>query len=388
MGRQQQQERRETLYRYLWGSLKRYLRDERGEIGGDIPQQQTGANADPGGWDSFGGQPAGTGDASPPSEQQGQPAEPGTPSEALNPETPGTPGEPQGDENLPFHNHPRWQEMVRRDQERTQRLEQIEADLELANERAQWYEQQLNQALAFSQPAQGNVPNNGNFQQQAPQQQPQQQPQQIAPQNQQFFQQFRPGELPADVIGPSQVRRDGGDPGWRDQEETARFIEHRVSEGVQHATQAMEQAYQNQIRPVFNRVEQAIDAVTDMLLENFFPDYQDAIKAAYEDAFLLDQNGNVIQPKNLGLVQYWTSQPLPKIAAYRHGARKLAPSQIKKGTKQATTRVLKQITSQPRGPIEPSQQVPAQGDQGFPLTWDNYGSQQSEHYLHRHGMVK
>jgi len=332
----------------------RMMKDQRGEIlpgGEDAP---TDANSDSE-WDVSGQDPAGLDtDPSPVSDETPTPEDGDQPSpaEALKTEPGQEPAKDEGEEKLPFHDHPRWKEVMTELKILKDSQSTWEADKQNLSDQIQFYAEQYNQVV-------------GKTDEQSGQPTPTQPGQAINPQ-QPAVQPFVPGQLPPNIRGPATQYDKDGEPvgGWENQQQIAQFMDHRAEE---IANRNMETAYTEKVAPVFNRLNDSITSMQDMLLGLHFPTKKDAngnvdpnsgwepaYKEALKDVFAMDDSGKVLAVKNNATLNYWQKQPFPKLAAIEHGMRKLAPKLITEGTNKAFKTTLKDLGKKPTGPTTPA----------------------------------
>jgi len=383
---------------HTWEAFVRMMKDQTGEVdlGDGVSQPDANNDSD---WDVEGNDPAGLdGDPSPPPQETPEPTEGDEPSpaEALKTEPGQKPEKGEGDEALPFNDHPRWQEVMTELKALKESQTALEADKTNLSDQLQFYAEQYNQAIG-----QNNGPQPGQ-QPTAPipgiaPQQPGQQP--GSPQPQPAVQPQVTGQLPPDIVGPATQMDANGDPvgGWADQQQIAQYMDHRANE---IARTGMEAAYTEKVAPVFDKFNQSMTAMQDMLLNLNFPTqkgadgnidpnsgWNPAYKEALKDVFVMDDGGKVLAIKNQATLNYWQSQAFPKLAAIEHGMRKLAPQNIKEGKQRAIKDTLKGLGTKPKGPTVPTSSGVSPQDEAD-IGWDAVpGSKESEAYLDKKGLI-
>lgn len=370
---------------HTWEAFVRMMKDQTGEVNLGDGIQQPDANQDAG-WDVEGNDSAGLdGDSSSASQEPPKPkdGEPPPAAEPLKTEEGQEPAKDEGEEKLPFHDHPRWKEVMTELRKLKEGRESLEADKENLNNQLQFYAEQYNQVIGKNENVSGQPP----------------QPGQAINPLQPVIQPGAPGQLPANVVGPATKYDANGDPigGWADQQQIAQYMDHRANE---IARTGMETAYTEKIAPVFERFNQSITSMQDMLLGLHYPTkvdkdgksdpnsgWEPAYKEALKDVFVMDDSGKVLAVKNNATLNYWQSQPFPKLAAIEHGMRKLAPKLIKEGQSRAIKDTLKGLGTKPKGPTAPgSSGVAPQGK--VDIGWDvKPGGKESEAYLNEKGLI-
>ena len=371
---------------HTWEVFVRMMKDQRGEI---LPDGEldapTDANKDTE-WDVEGNDPAGLDvDPSPASDAtlETKDGEPPPAAEPLKTEEGQEPAPVEGEEKLPFHDHPRWKEVMTELKELKVSRESLEADKENIEKQLQFYAEQYNQVVGKNENVSGQPP----------------QPGQAIKPPQPVIQPGAPVQLPADVVGPATKYDANGDPigGWADQQQIAQYMDHRANE---IARTGMETAYTEKIAPVFERFNQSITSMQDMLLALHYPTkvdksgktdpnsgWEPAYKEALKDVFLMDDSGKVLAVKNNATLNYWQAQPFPKLAAIEHGMRKLAPKLIKEGQSKALKDTLKGLGTKPKGPTAPGASGVAPKDE-VDIGWDvTPGGKESEAYLNEKGLI-
>ena len=374
---------------HTWEAFVKMMKDQTGELlpGDGDPQPDTNKDAE---WDVEGNDAAGLdADPSPASDVTPETKDGELPpaAEPLKTEKGQEPAKAEGEEKLPFHNHPRWKEVMTELKELKESRGSLEADKENLNNQLQFYAEQYNQVAGLKEGGTGPAPT-------APIPGVTPQPGQArSPQPQ------APSQLPTDIIGPATKYDANGDPigGWADQQQIAQYMDHRANE---IARTGMETAYTEKIAPVFDRFNQAITSMQDMLLNLNFPTERDkdgkavpnsgwdpAYKEALKDVFVMDDAGKVLAVKNQATLNYWQSQPFPKLAAIEHGMRKLAPTIIKEGQSRALKDTLKGLGTKPKGPTVPVASGGSPKDE-VDIGWETLaGSKESEAYLNEKGLI-
>jgi len=376
---------------HTWEAFVKMMKDQRGEVNLGDGDLQPDANSDSE-WDVEGNDAAGLdGDPSPPPQEPPKPedGEPPPAAEPLKTEDGQEPAKGKGDVDKlpPFHEHPDWQKKLERERENEATIAELRGNMENLNNQLQFYAEQYNQVAGLKEGGTGPAPT-------APIPGVTPQPGQArSPQPQ------VPSQLPTDIIGPATKYDANGDPigGWADQQQIAQYMDHRANE---IARTGMETAYTEKIAPVFDRFNQAITSMQDMLLNLNFPTERDkdgkavpnsgwdpAYKEALKDVFVMDDAGKVLAVKNQATLNYWQSQPFPKLAAIEHGMRKLAPTKIKEGQSRALKDTLKGLGTKPKGPTVPVASGGSPKDE-VDIGWETpAGSKESEAYLNEKGLI-
>ena len=383
---------------HTWEAFVKMMKDQTGEVNLGDGEPKPDANNDPG-WDVEGKDPAGLdADPSPAPKEPPEPKEGDQPpaAEPLKTEPGQEPDKGEGDKQLPFHDHPRWQEVMTELKTLKEGQVTLEADKVNLNNQLQFYAEQYNQVVGQNkgesgQPSATPIPgvNAGTPQAGLP----------GSPQPQPVAQPEGSGQLPTNIIGPATQQDAEGNPigGWENQQQIAQYMDYHANE---IADSRMETAYTEKIAPVFDRFNQAITSMQDMLLNHNFPKetdangvpnpnsgWQPAYDEALKDVFVTDDAGKVLAIKNQATLNYWQSQPFPKLAAVEHGMRKLAPQAIKEGKAKAIKGTLKNLGTKPKGPTTPSTSgVSPQDD--VDIGWDAApGGKESEAYLEKKGLI-
>lgn len=383
---------------HTWETFVKMMKDQTGEVNLGDEEPKPDANNDPE-WDVEGKDAAGLdAEPSPAPEKTPEPKEGDRPSpaEALKTEPGQEPAKGEGDEKLPFNDHPRWQEKLEKERQSEATIAELQGNMENLNQQLQFYAEQYNQVVGQDNNVPGQTPatpipgvNAGTPQAGQP----------GSPQPQPIVQPEVPGQLPPDVIGPATKQDAEGNPigGWEDQQQIAQYMDHRANEV---ASQGMERAYTERIAPVFDRFNQAITSMQDMLLTLHYPTEKDdagkpdpnsgwepAYNEALKDVFAMDDAGKVLAVKNQATLNYWQSQPFPKFAAIQHGMRKLAPQAIKEGKAKAIKETLKDLGTKPKGPTTPGSSGVSPQDE-VDIGWDAVpGGKESEAYLEKKGLI-
>jgi len=374
---------------HTWEAFVKMMKDQTGEVNLGDGDPQPDANDDSG-WDVEGNDAAGLdGDPSTPPQEPPKPedGEPPPAAEPLKTEKGQEPAKVEGEEKLPFHDHPRWKEVMTELKELKESRGSLEADKENLNQQLQFYAEQYNQVAGLKEDGKGPAPTTpipGVTPQPGQARSPQPQV---------------PSQLPADIIGPATKYDANGDPigGWADQQQIAQYMDHRANE---IARTGMETAYTEKIAPVFDRFNQAITSMQDMLLNLNFPTERDkdgkavpnsgwdpAYKEALKDVFVMDDAGKVLAVKNQATLNYWQSQPFPKLSAIEHGMRKLTSTKIKEGQSRAIKDTLKGLGTKPKGPTVPVASGGSPKDE-VDIGWETpAGSKESEAYLNEKGLI-
>lgn len=209
----------------------------------------------------------------------------------------------------PFHTHPRWQEMVQQQKETQSQLAELQAQLQQANDMANFYATQYNEAVGLGQVK--------------PQQEGQPQPGQ---------QEAAKPELPIQALEPEK---------WSTQTDFANYTKAQVNE------------LRGLVEPSLQRMSQQLGAVMEWVIKANKPDYDEVVKKTHEDIFNLDPSGRATGLKNQALFNYFNAHPFPHLAMYEHGLRKTAPDRIKQGVQQNTKKTLQQLGKKPKGPTKP-----------------------------------
>jgi hypothetical protein len=167
-------------------------------------------------------------------------------------------------------------------------------------------------------------------------------------------------KLPEGVLPPEQ---------WKTQEDFSKYAE-AVAEfkGRTHA-QKLVKAEAAKLAPTFQRINQVVDAIADMVIRAQHPDYEDVTKPVIAELFNLDPAGKLLGIKNPALLQFIQHSPLPKLAMYQHGLSLKAPQNIKEATTKATTDLLKNLQSKPKVTM-PASPGSGQVSQPETLDWD------------------
>jgi len=240
-----------------------------------------------------------------------------TPTEALKPEQESdqdfqdegeTEMQEQGEEETkepPFHTHPRWQEMVQRQKETQSQLAELQAQLQQAQDMASFYATQYNDAVGLGQ----------------------------------LKKQEETGRPPGQEAQESVQALDPEK--WSTQTDFANYAKAQVRGLEQSVTQNM------------TRLAEQLGGLMEYVIKNAKPDYDEAMKATYEDLFHMDPDGKATARKNEALFNYFNAHVFPHLAMYEHGQRKLAPNRIKQGVQTATKKALQQLGKKPTGPTKP-----------------------------------
>lgn len=381
---------------HTWEAFVRTMKDQTGEVNLGDADPQPDANNDAE-WDVTGQDPAGLdADPSPAPDTTPEPeeGEQPSPAKALKLEPGQEPEKGEGEKLPPFHEHPDWQKKLEKERENEATITELQGNMENLNQQLQFYAEQYNQVIGQNTEPQPGQPPATPIPGVAPQA-----GLPGSPQPQPVVQPQAPGQLPVDITGPATQQDAEGNPigGWEDQQQIAQYMDHRANE---IADSRMATAYTEKIAPVFDRFNQAITSMQDMLLNQTFPVQKDdagvpdpnsgwdpAYKEALKDVFVMDDAGKVLAVKNQATLNYWQQQPFPKLAAIEHGMRKLAPQAIKEGKAKAIKGTLKSIGTKPKGPTTPTSSGVSPQDE-VDIGWDAVpGSNESEAYLAKKGLI-
>jgi len=204
------------------------------------------------------------------------------------------------------------------------------------------------------------------------QNQPQQQPgQRQSPPGQQEA----PGEI-AELEPPPE--------NWETTNDVVSYFDKRTQTRTQ---QVMEQAYNESVKPQFDRFNGAIGEIFDRFVKPQLEDFDDIVKGVNNNhLFVMDPTGqNAIAVKNQALLDYFLAQRIPQLAMYDWGLSQKAPQKIKEGTEKAKKELIGKIKKKPKTPtqIKSGGAVEAGDDE---LDW-NTPSDKVEQILHKKRLI-
>lgn len=261
--------------------------------------------------------------------------------------------EVEGEKKPSFHDDPKWKEMETR-------LQSLEADNANLRTQSQFYETQLNEALG-----------------QQSEEEVEQDPGKL-PGRQEITQPT--DKLPEGIRGPQNVDASGqalnDGSGWDTQKQMAQYIDSRASTLADKIVTE---------HPYFKRTNEVLIALSDIVARMGRDDFDEVVQHAYDEVFNIDpNNGKVISVKNEGLLRFFRAQPIPALAAYDHGLKKLAPQKIKEGKRKAVKETLEQIEKKPKKVTDPKASKSVEGK--TELDWDTPSSQ-VEKILDQEGLL-
>jgi len=164
---------------------------------------------------------------------------------------------------------------------------------------------------------------------------------------------------------------------WEDQDQMARYFDHRANIVTSHA---INQALQ----PMQERIGEVMGALQEAVIKQIYPDYDEVAKDVWDDIFILDNDGKVQGVKNQGLLEFIRKQPFSQMAVYKYGTQKRAPQKIKEGIQNQTRKTLEKVGKKPKGPTQPA--AGAESTESPSLDW-NTPKEQAEKILDKDGLL-
>lgn len=141
-----------------------------------------------------------------------------------------------------------------------------------------------------------------------------------------------PDQLPEGVLPPEE---------WTTQSDMVPYFEHSQNKQIQ-------QVYQKSIKPMFDRINQVVGAMEDMVVNSQFKDFKEVTGKVMADLFTLDPSGKVVGIKDPATLSWIQQSPMPRLALYKYAQSKKAPELIKQAKQDATTDLLNQINQKPK----------------------------------------
>lgn len=196
-----------------------------------------------------------------------------------------------------------------------------------------------------------------------------------------------PAQMPQGIKGPPrQVRDNDGnvreEGGWDNQQEMSQYFDYRAGD---IAADLMEEAHSKTYMPMFKNMERTIMTLQEHIMKIQHPDYDEVSKEVWGNIFTTDPQGKILGIKDPATLEFIRSQPFPQLAAYELGIQKRAPQKIKEAVKDNTKKVIKELTTKPKGPtkVEASGPAPEEGD----LDW-NTPADEAEKFLFKKGIIR
>lgn len=164
------------------------------------------------------------------------------------------------------------------------------------------------------------------------------------PQEQQQFQQ-QPEVLPPDIKAPEN---------WETQTDQARYYEHQANKITNKVVnENLSNAWKNTVAPAMKQMAERITGLQLQLAKMQYPDYDDVVKEAWRDAWVLDETGTrQVGIRNKALHDYLINHPNSYEAAYKYGLSKRAPQKIKQGIQKNTQKIVQNLQTKPKGPTQ------------------------------------
>ena len=242
------------------------------------------------------------------------------------------------------------------------RLQALEADNANLQTQSQFYQTQLNEAL-------GQAEEEGV-----------QEPGKVPGRQETTLPPTTTDKLPEGIRGPQELDANGdvlnNSRGWETQKQMAQYIDNRVNTLSEKAVTE---------HPYFKRTNEVLMALSDIVARIDRPDFDEVVQHAYDEVFNIDPNTKqIISTKNEGLLRFFRTQPIPALAAYEHGLKKVAPQKIKEGKRTAVKETLEQIEKKPKKVTQPKGAKATEGK--AELEWET-PSDQVEVVLDKAGLI-